>query len=266
MSLMIIQVTLHAQLSMASELAWTLPSASPFADENKLAAELDEISDQIRSARRECWANGDNVDDIDAQLAKLPTYRSSIASQSLTQVSQTQEANNPTLPFPHDHLAFEPRHQRVTKLDRINFWLLHKLHSLESEAELHKSILRACLSSEDIPPLELVDESAWREGVRRTWFKDRAAGAMPESGLSTNGAVDSSGRPHAERVELGGGGYDGVIAEEDESLHPPAPEERLTVRVPVPEKSKRSGKSALWVSVRSALVASRLKGKEIVLA
>lgn len=46
---------------MVPELAWTLPSTSPFADAKQTTAALDELVGRVQAARGECWANSEDM-------------------------------------------------------------------------------------------------------------------------------------------------------------------------------------------------------------
>jgi hypothetical protein len=82
---------------------------------------------------------------------------------------------------------------RSTKRGRINCWLLQNLIASPEESRRHRSYL---------PNGQNLGEGQWARLVLEFWLIDEAAIGVESRSSSTNGAVDSDGMCHSDRVRL----------------------------------------------------------------
>ena len=151
-----------------------------------LAKALAELELKITAARKECWKQGYNVDDVDNILGQCLPHSSSTLPD-FRKEKQGEELD----PY---HVSSRPW---SSKQDRINLWLLQNLRSwTTSEVDLHQRALAKYTKKG-----ETLSDEAWARKVLKYWFLDEAATERRET-ASTNGAVDSEGLPHDVRVEL----------------------------------------------------------------
>lgn len=149
---------------------------------------------EIQEARRTCWENGHNLDEIDRALNSRGPHNP-VAGISLNAEPSAEPQNALVAAWPENgHRTWIK--EWSTKQDRVNAWLLQSLEASPDLAQLHQSFCTdgGKLHGED-----------WARSVLKFWYLDEAAAQGEHGGCSTIGAVDSKGARHSTRILLKAG-------------------------------------------------------------
>ena len=146
------------------------------------------ISSEAKALQISSWKKGFNTHDLDSHISKCRKPGTDLGTNSPKETNQGG-ANM--------HLGADSKFRLETSIlnatqhDRINMWLLNNLEASNKEKRLHRSFL---------PQGVIWDEEEWARLVLKYWLLDEAATGREDRCFSSNGAVDSDGMCHSERV------------------------------------------------------------------
>jgi hypothetical protein len=155
---------------------------------NALEAQLCTVSSEAKALQISSWRKGFNTHDLDSHISRCRRPGPDLGTNPPKKTNQG-DANTQLGADNKFHL--ETSILNATQHDRINMWLLNNLEVSNKEKKLHRSFL---------PQGVIWDEEQWARLVLKHWLLDEAATGREDRCFSSNGAVNSDGRCHSERV------------------------------------------------------------------
>jgi hypothetical protein len=180
----------------APSILFSLSEHTVESEMDKLEAQLCTISSEAKALQISSWRKGFNTHDLDSYISRCRQSGSDLGPMSYAippkERIQSQGGTNAAVPE-KGKLRLNSSTTNATQNDRINMWLLNNLEASSKEKKLHRSFL---------PKATALDEEQWARMVLKYWLLDEAATNPEVQRSSSNGAVDSDGRCHSERVQF----------------------------------------------------------------
>ncbi|KAF8847407.1 hypothetical protein BDZ45DRAFT_699232 [Acephala macrosclerotiorum] len=158
-----------------------------------LEARLGTINSEAKALQASSWRKGFNTQDLDSYMARCREPGSDLRAMNHAVPQQEKGQGDTDVSVTDDKLRLKALTRNATRNDCINVWLLKNLEASSKEMKLHRSFL---------PTAVTLDKEQWTRMVLKYWLLDEAATGPEDECSSSNGAVDSNGICHSERVLL----------------------------------------------------------------